>query len=87
MMASRQNDRPETTESRLRRIIDEEALIEDPQTLGLNERFCDAGMDSLDHTELILSVEDEFDVAIDPGDEDGLDTLQKLVDFIDKGKA
>lgn len=45
------------------------------------------GVDSLDHMELIFSVEDEFDVDILESDEAQLDTVGKVVDHILRGQA
>ena len=47
----------------------------------------DLGADSLDSVELIMSLEEELDVEIDPARAEGLATVQDLVDLIESLRA
>jgi len=47
----------------------------------------DLGADSLDSVELIMSLEEELDIEIDPARAEGLATVQDLVDLVDSLKA
>lgn len=42
----------------------------------------DLGGDSLDTVEMLLAVEDEFNLEIDEDVAEGLDTVQKVIDYI-----
>ena len=45
------------------------------------EGFCDRRIDSLDLTEIILEVEDEFDLIVE--DEESIHTLNDLISCVD----
>jgi len=47
----------------------------------------DLGADSLDAVELIMSLEEEFDVEIEPAQSEDLKTVQDLVTLIDAIKS
>lgn len=49
----------------------------------LNE---DLDIDSLGVLELFLSLEDEYEIIIDPDDAERLDTVQKIIDYISSCK-
>ena len=52
-----------------------------------NKKFIDdLGADSLDTVELVLTLEDEFGIEIQEEDAEGIDTVQKIVDFVTKLK-
>jgi len=44
----------------------------------------DLDADSLDKIELGLYLEEEFDIEFDPDDLDGVETVQDLIQFVDK---
>ena len=44
----------------------------------------DLGADSLDVAELIMSIEDEFNLEINEEDLEGLRTVDDVVDYLDK---
>lgn len=47
----------------------------------------DLGADSLDAAELIMSLEDEFDIEIAPAQAEGFKTVNDIVTYIDSVKA
>ncbi|XBC43136.1 MAG: acyl carrier protein [Buchnera aphidicola (Meitanaphis flavogallis)] len=42
----------------------------------------DLGADSLDHVELIMTLEDEFNIEIKDQEAENLNTVQSILDFI-----
>jgi acyl carrier protein len=47
----------------------------------------DLGADSLDAVELVMSLEEEFNIEVEAGRMEGLKTVQDLIDLIDSLKA
>ena len=77
----------ETTFETVRRVlvdglsVDEDAVTSDA---SLND---DLGADSLDAVELIMSLEEEFDIEIEPALAEGIKTVNDLVVLVDSLKA
>lgn len=44
----------------------------------------DLGADSLDVAELIMSIEEEFDLEIEEEDLEGMETIENVVEYLDK---
>ncbi|MCL1847300.1 MAG: acyl carrier protein [Coriobacteriia bacterium] len=61
--------------------VDESVVTPDAR---LNE---DLGADSLDAVEIIMSLEEEFDIEIEPAQAEGMRTVQALVDLVDSLKS
>ena len=58
--------------------------ISDEDMITLNTTLEDLGADSLDMVEVIMAIEDEFDVQIKDEDLESLKTLADLIDYINK---
>ncbi len=57
----------------------------EPETITMDTNLVDdLGADSLDVAELIMSVEDEFGIAIKDDSAASLFTVRQIVDFIEK---
>lgn len=57
----------------------------DPETISMDTNLIDdLGADSLDVVELIMSVEDEFGIAIPDENAANLVTVAKIVDYLEK---
>ena len=57
----------------------------EPETITMDTNLVDdLGADSLDVAELIMSVEDEFGIAIKDDSAANLFTVRQIVDFIEK---
>ena len=57
----------------------------DPETITLDTNLIDdLGADSLDVVELIMSLEDEFGIAISDEDAAQLYTVGRIVEYLDK---
>ena len=58
-----------------------------PETITMDTNVMDdLGGDSLDLAELIMTVEEEFDVTVDDEAASSLRTVRQVVDFIEKLK-
>ena len=59
----------------------------DPETITMDTSLVDdLGADSLDVVELIMSLEDLFGISITDEDAAQLDTVRKLVDYLERLK-
>ena len=68
--------------SRVRNIVAEQLDV-DVNKVTLNANFAiDLGADSLDTVELVMAIEEEFDIEIPDKDAEQISTLQQAVDFI-----
>ena len=57
----------------------------DPETITMDTSLIDdLGADSLDVVELIMSLEDEFGIAISDNDAAQLYTVGRIVDYLEK---
>lgn len=65
-----------------------EQLGVDVQKVTLEAKFSeDLGADSLDTVELVMAIEDKFDIEIPDEDAENISTLQEAVDFISKATS
>ena len=71
-----------TTEENVRRIIDD--YLEPAEGWSLTSSFADLGSDSLAMMEVIMEVEDSFDVEISDEIVETLQTPKDLINFLDK---
>lgn len=75
---------PTEVEETVKRIV-VERLSKEPSEVTLEARFVDdLGADSLDQTELLMALEEEFNVDIDD-EANSLETVSDAVEYI-KGK-
>ena len=59
----------------------------DPETISMDTNLIDdLGADSLDVVELIMSLEDEFGIAISDEDAAQLYTVRRIVDYLEKAQ-
>ena len=69
-----------TTLETIQEILNENLDI-DPTTVAADSTFESLGIDSLDMVEFVCEIENRFDIEL--GEAEGLDTVGKLVDYID----
>ena len=75
------------TLTRINEIIIDKLGIEESK-IELDARFIeDLGADSLDTVELIMQFEEEFDIEISDEEAEGLTTIGKSVDYINRKLA
>jgi len=73
-------------EEQIRELVKTQLNPEDPN-FGDDASFMeDLGADSLDAVELIMSLEEEFDIEIPDDDVEGITTVQAAIDFVKSKK-
>ena len=70
------------TSSKLRAIIEQTIAGFDASALRDDQLFRDAGIDSLDHLNVLLAVEEQFGVEIPDEDSKSLNTLNALLAYL-----
>ena len=73
----------DTTESRVKTVISAQLGVVEAALLP-ESTFADHGADSLDQVEMVMALEDEFDLEISDEDAFELKTVQQAVDYITK---
>lgn len=77
----------ESTFEVVRRVL-VDGLSADEAAVSLETNLSeDLGADSLDAAEMIMSLEDEFDIEIEPAQAEGFKTVNDIVSYIDSVKA
>ena len=67
------------------RDIIAEKMDMDPADITMESSFEDMEIDSLDMVEIVMDIEEAFDISIETGD--GLKTVADLVDYIKNNKS
>lgn len=68
-------------EERVKKVIAEELMIE-VEAVDNAATFTELGADSLDTVELIMAIEEEFDITIEDEAAEHIDTVQGLIDYV-----
>lgn len=69
---------------KVKAIIVEQLSISDADMITMNTTLEDLGADSLDMVEVIMAVEDEFDVQIKDEDLETIKSVGDLINYISK---
>jgi acyl carrier protein len=69
-------------EDKVKKIIAEKLSVELDEVVPEATFTDDLGADSLDQVELIMSMEEEFDIDISDDDAEKLTTVQSAIDYI-----
>lgn len=70
---------------RVKEVVAEQLGIEDSETIELKTAFIDdLGADSLDVVELIMALEEEFDMEIPEEEAEKIVTVEDVVEYIKK---
>lgn len=75
-----------SVETEIRAILSRVVAGMDGNQVLLDSELMETGVDSLDFATLLLEVQEAFDVTLPPGEEDGFDTLGKLIAFVESAK-
>ncbi|MBD1822649.1 acyl carrier protein [Cyanobacteria bacterium FACHB-63] len=68
---------------KLKAIVAEQLSIDDPSTIRPESNFQnDLGADSLDVVELVMAIEEEFEIEIPDEAAEKMTTVQEAVDYI-----
>lgn len=67
------------------RIVEilEKELDQKFDNVNENSTFADLNMDSLDVVEVIMAIEDEFDIEISEGDEENIKSLGDAAEYVE----
>jgi acyl carrier protein len=71
-------------EEKIRKIICEQLDVPEKDVVPEASFVDDLGADSLDQVELIMAMEEEFDVSIPDEDAEKIGTVQDAIDYIKK---
>jgi len=72
----------EETTSRLKQIIAEQLSIK-PEELKAGTTFDQLGADSLDRVEIIMKIEEAFDLELDDDKAEKITTIDELIEYVD----
>lgn len=75
------------TEKTIREMLSEVKDGMNYNEMAIDREFGESGFDSLDIAQLLLSVQEHYDLNISDEDAEQLDTIGKLVNYIAKEKA
>jgi acyl carrier protein len=73
-------------EEKVRKIICEQLDVPEEDVVLSASFVDDLGADSLDQVELIMAMEEEFDISIPDEDAETIATVQDAIDYIVKAK-
>lgn len=72
---------------RVKEVIGEQLGIEDLEIITMETTFIDdLGADSLDIVELIMALEEEFDMEIPEAEAEKISSVSDVVDYINKNE-
>ena len=69
-------------EARVRKIIIEQLGVKEEQVTNESSFVEDLGADSLDTVELVMALEEEFELEIPDEDAEKITTVQQAIDYI-----
>ena len=69
---------------RIKQIVAEQLGVDEDQVTAEASFMDDLGADSLDTVELVMALEEEFDVEISDEDAEKIQTVQNAIDYISK---
>lgn len=71
-------------EEKIRKIICEQLDVSEEDVVPAATFVDDLGADSLDQVELIMAMEEEFDLSISDEDAETITTVQNAIDYVKK---
>jgi acyl carrier protein len=72
---------------KVRKIICEQLDVPEEDVVSAASFVDDLGADSLDQVELIMAMEEEFDLSISDEDAEKIATVQNAIDYITKAQG
>lgn len=76
-----------TIEERVRNIVIQQLGVSDAEVKDDSSFVDDLGADSLDTVELVMALEEEFDLEIQDEEAERITTIKEAVDFINQKQA
>jgi acyl carrier protein len=77
----------EETFERVKKIVADQLSVDSGEVKPDSSFATDLGADSLDQVELVMALEEEFDIEIPDEAAEGIATVQDAVNYIDKAAA
>ncbi|OQY25261.1 MAG: acyl carrier protein [Desulfobacteraceae bacterium 4572_35.2] len=71
-----------STEDRVQKIVAEQLGVEEDQVTSEASFMDDLGADSLDTVELVMALEEEFDIEISDEDAEKIQTVKDAVTYV-----
>ena len=71
-------------ENKVKKIVCEQLDVSEEDVVSKASFVDDLGADSLDQVELIMAMEEEFDISISDEDAENISTVQDTIDYIMK---
>ena len=72
----------ENIEQRVKKIVAEQLGVNEAEIKNESSFVDDLGADSLDTVELVMALEEEFDIEISDEDAEKIQTVQDAIDYI-----
>ena len=72
---------------KIKKIISEQLNVSEEDVVSGASFVDDLGADSLDQVELIMAMEEEFDLSISDEDAEKIATVQNAIDFVTKASG
>ena len=69
-------------ETRVKKIVSDQLGVEIDSITNEKSFIDDLGADSLDTVELVMALEDEFELEIDDTEAENITTVQRAIDYI-----
>ncbi|KAJ6003070.1 hypothetical protein N7451_005617 [Penicillium sp. IBT 35674x] len=76
-----------TMESRVKKVVADQLGLKEDEVVNSASFVEDLGADSLDTAELLMALQEEFDIEISDEDAEEFTTVQSAIDYIEKHKA
>ena len=73
---------PESIENRVKKIVVEQLGVGEEEVKNESSFVDDLGADSLDTVELVMALEEEFDIEIPDEEAEKITTIQQAIDFV-----
>ena len=74
-----------TVEERVKKIVVEQLGVKEEDVTNDASFVDDLGADSLDTVELVMALEEEFEVEIQDEEAEKITTIQQAIDFVEAG--
>ncbi|MCW8858990.1 MAG: acyl carrier protein [Deltaproteobacteria bacterium] len=71
-------------DERVKQIVAEQLGVDEEQVTETASFMDDLGADSLDTVELVMALEEEFDIEISDEDAEKIQTVKDAIDYINK---
>ena len=69
----------EVTPDVIRKLISEVVSGEEVLSMSIGITFDDAGIDSLDQAQILLALQEQYEVEVPEGEEDDYNTIKKIL--------